>query len=361
MAFKVLAPFVALAAVAQAGLIKRVACPGSTHTAINAACCNWFNVLDDIQANLLEGECGEEAHESIRLIFHDSIGFSPALIAQGKFGGGGADGSIIAFDDIEQAQNPGNLGTADMAETQQALAQAHGVSFGDIIQFVGAVALTNCDGGPQLSFKAGRPNATAPVPEGLLPGPTDNIDVILARFGDAGFSAQEVVSLLASHTTGAQDHVDPSVHGSPFDSTPSSWDTQVFIEVQMRGTFFAGGGPNVGEVMAGLPGEMRLLSDHLLARDSATSCFWQALANDHDAMRSQFTAAMAKLSVLGQNEALLTDCSEVIPVPKPATVQPHIPAGLSQSDIEQACATAAFPILPVAPGPLATIPVVPAQ
>jgi len=361
MAFKHFASLVTLAAVAQAGLVKRVACPGSTHTAINAACCNWFNVLDDIQANLLEGECGEEAHESIRLIFHDSIGFSNSLQKQGKFPGGGADGSIIAFGDTEQAQNPGNLGTEDMADTQMALAQAHGVSFGDIIQFVGAVALSNCDGGPHLSFMAGRPNATAAVPEGLLPGPSDNVPVILARFADAGFSPQEVVALIASHSTGAQDHVDPSVHGSPFDSTPSSFDTQIFIEVQMRGTFFAGGKANVGQVMAGLPGEMRLLSDHLLARDSATSCFWQSLANNPDLMRQQFTAALAKLSVLGQNAASLTDCSEVIPMPKAATVQPHIPAGLSQSDVEQACATAAFPQLPVAPGPLATVPVVPAQ
>ena len=47
------------------------------------------------------GECGEEVHESLRLTFHDAIGFSPSMFRQGKWGGGGADGSVIAFDDIE--------------------------------------------------------------------------------------------------------------------------------------------------------------------------------------------------------------------------------------------------------------------
>ena len=47
---------------------------------------------------------------------------------------------------------------------------------------------------------------------------------------------------------------------------------------------------------------------------------------------------MAKLAVLGQNTAKLTDCSDVIPVPAPlpANAGPHLPAGQNQKDIEQA-------------------------
>jgi cytochrome c peroxidase len=37
-------------------------------------------------ANLFDEGCSEEVHESLRLTFHDAIGFSPALIRQGKFG-----------------------------------------------------------------------------------------------------------------------------------------------------------------------------------------------------------------------------------------------------------------------------------
>ena len=47
---------------------------------------------------------------------------------------------------------------------------------------------------------------------------------------------------------------------------------------------------------------------------------------------------MAKLAVLGQNPADLVDCSDVIPVPLPlpANAGPHLPAGQTQNDIEQA-------------------------
>ena len=45
-----------------------------------------------------------------------------------------------------------------------------------------------------------------------------------------------------SHSVAAADHVDESIPGSPFDSTPGLFDTQVFVEVQLRGTLFPVGG-----------------------------------------------------------------------------------------------------------------------
>ncbi len=57
--------------------MKRATCADGRTTA-NAACCVLFPILDDIQENLFDGaECGEEVHESLRLTFHDAIGFSP--------------------------------------------------------------------------------------------------------------------------------------------------------------------------------------------------------------------------------------------------------------------------------------------
>ena len=55
----------------QLGAItRRVACPDGVNTATNAACCALFAVRDDIQENLFDGgECGEEAHESLRVSF----------------------------------------------------------------------------------------------------------------------------------------------------------------------------------------------------------------------------------------------------------------------------------------------------
>ena len=80
------------------------------------------------------------------------------------------------------------------------------------------------------------------------------------------------------HTIAAADHVDPSIPGTPFDSTPSSFDSQMFIEIQMRGTLFPGTSGNQGQVESALMGEIRLQSDHDIARDRRTACVWQDFA-----------------------------------------------------------------------------------
>ena len=71
-----------------------------------------------------------------------------------------------------------------------------------------------------------------------------------------------LVALLASHSVAAADHVDPAIPGTPFDSTPSVFDSQFFVETQLRGTLFPGTGGNQGEVESPLAGEIRLQSDH---------------------------------------------------------------------------------------------------
>lgn len=107
MAFKTLASFVSVLAalqvasglffsfstrfhpadIAPGALTRRVACPDGVNTATNAACCQLFAVRDDIQKNLFDnGECGEDVHESLRLTFHDAIGFSRSAEANGTFG-----------------------------------------------------------------------------------------------------------------------------------------------------------------------------------------------------------------------------------------------------------------------------------
>lgn len=43
---------------------------------------------------------------------------------------------------------------------------------------------------------------------GLIPEPKDNVTSILARMSDAGFSAEETVDLLISHSVAAQHEVD---------------------------------------------------------------------------------------------------------------------------------------------------------
>jgi cytochrome c peroxidase len=45
-------------------------------------------------------------------------------------------------------------------------------------------------------------------------------------------------------------------------------------------------------------------------------------ADKQDKMASSFKAAMAKLAVLGQNRAKLTDCSDVVPAASKTKVKP---------------------------------------
>ncbi|KAI0318275.1 manganese peroxidase 1 precursor [Amylostereum chailletii] len=358
MVSKYLASAIALAAVANAALTRRVACPDGKNSANNAACCVLFPIRDDIQARLFDGgECGEDVHESLRLAFHDAIGISQS---QGPSGGGGADGSIVIFSDTETAYHA-NIGIDDIVDTQKPFIAAHNITAGDFIQFAAAVGVSNCPGAPQLKFLFGRPNATAPAPDLTVPEPFDTVDSILSRFSDAGnFSPADVVALLASHSVAAADHIDPKIPGTPFDSTPGVFDTQFFVETQLRGTLFPGNGTgNQGEVESHLEGELRLQSDSELARDSRTACLWQANVNQQQHMMESFADAMARLAVLGQDTNSMADCSDVIPVPPTLNKAATFPAGLSISDIEQACSTTPFPTLQTDPGAVTSVAPVP--
>ncbi|TBU55612.1 manganese-repressed peroxidase [Dichomitus squalens] len=351
---------------------KRTTCSGGQTTA-NAACCVWFDVLDDIQENLFHGgQCGEDAHESLRLTFHDAIAFSPALTAAGQFGCWyalhidmpivsmlhvTADGSIMAHTSEELA-DPANNGLDDIIEFQRPFALKHNVSFGDFIQFAGAVGVSNCNGGPQISFFAGRSNDSQPAPHGLVPLPSDDVTTILNRVGDAGFSTVELVWLLISHTVGAQDKVDDSIPGTPFDSTPSDFDAQFFVETLLNGTITPGNGIRPGEALSPYPGEFRLQSDFLIARDNRTSCEWQKMISNRANMLARFEGVMQKLSLLGFNQSALTDCSDVIPTATGTVADPFIPAGLSTDDIQAACSSTPFPTVSVLGGAVTTIPAV---
>ncbi|KAI0342746.1 short manganese peroxidase [Trametopsis cervina] len=357
MAFKQLVAALTFALtlnVAKGAITRRVACPDGVNTATNAACCALFAVRDDIQQNLFDnGECGEDVHESFRLSFHDAIGI-------GSNGGGGADGSIIIFEDIETNFHA-NIGVDEIVNEQKPFIARHNITPGDFIQFAAAVGVSNCPGAPRLDFFLGRPAATAPAPDLTVPEPFDSVDTILARFDDAaGFTPAEVVALLVSHTIAAADEVDPTIPGTPFDSTPEIFDSQFFVETQLRGTLFPGTAGNQGEVESPLAGEMRLQSDSELARDSRTACEWQSFVGNQDKIQSAFKAAFQKLAVLGNDPSQMVDCSDLIPEPPTLKVTAaHFPAGLTNADVEQACATTPFPTLSSDPGPATSVAPVP--
>ncbi|KAK7679024.1 hypothetical protein QCA50_017968 [Cerrena zonata] len=359
MAFKALAAFLGLAAfqVANAALTRRVACADGKNTATNAACCALFPIMDDLQQNLFDnGECTENAHESLRLTFHDSIAISPTK------GGGGADGSIAIFDTIEPFFHP-NLGTDEIISLQKPIMAKHNISVADFIQFAGAVAISNCPGAPRLPVFLGRKDATSPAPDGLVPEPFHSVQMIVDRMveaSDGAFDAISTVWALAAHTIAAADVLDPTIPRTPFDSTPETFDTQFFLETQLRGTVFPGTGGNQGEVESPLVGEMRLQSDHNFARDDQTACEWQSFVDNQEKIHDRFIDAFSVLTVLGSDQNQLIDCSEVIPTIKPFNGRATFPAGFSNADVEQACAETPFPTLKTDAGPKTTVARVPA-
>ncbi|KAJ7921976.1 putative versatile peroxidase [Mycena leptocephala] len=283
---------VLLALAAVRVVTPRVTCSTGQVTA-DAACCALFPLLDDLQANLLDGgECGEEVHESLRLTFHDVIGFSPSK---------GADGSVITFDLI----------TPFLAR--------HNITPGDLIQFAGAVDVSNCPGAPRLQF----------------PRPSYTITTVLARFAEVGFSPAETIA--------AADHVDPTTISTPFDSTPGIFDTQLFIETQLRDSRTA------------CEWSPSLLSIPPVHRASGPGC-----SPANQAKLQSFRAVMAKMALIGQNTKTMIDCSDVIPVLKPVVGKPHLPAGKAMKDIDQASFPPAVrnPTLTADPGPQTSVPAV---
>ncbi|KAI0368410.1 manganese peroxidase 1 precursor [Pilatotrama ljubarskyi] len=356
---RLLLPVLSLFAVlngARASLTRRVACPDGKNTATNAACCPIFAIRDDIQRRLFDnGQCNEEARESLRLTFHDAIAISPTL------GGGGADGSIALFSEVETKYSP-NIGLDEIVAEQRSVHEAHKhqISMADFIMLAGAIGTSNCPGAPRLDFHLGRKDATSPAPDGLVPEPFHDADTIFARMADASngtFTPKLTVWLLASHTIASASHVDPSTPGAPLDSTPGTWDTQFFIETQLRGTTWTGQTNHLGEAETPLKGEMRLQSDHDIARDSRSACEWQSFVGNQAKAQNTFTTVFRELSMLGQDPNGLTDCSEVMPTPQglPSSSHAHFPAGLNNQDIEQACAETPFPTLPTDPGPKTSV------
>ncbi|KJA19705.1 class II peroxidase [Hypholoma sublateritium FD-334 SS-4] len=336
---------------------KRALCPDGVNSAVNQACCALFPVVADLTENLFDNECGDAAHGALRLVFHDAIGISPTL------GGGGADGSIFTFSTTELTFHA-NIGIDDVLDQVGPFITKYAdvLSPGDFIQLAGAVSLTQCPGAPRIPFVMGRPQPIAASPPGLVPEPFDNITSILQRFGEVGFSPAEVVAVVGgSHSVAGADDIVPNQQGVPFDQTPSLFDTQIFVDVLLRGTNFTDGqGAQQGESETAVAGTVRLQSDGLLARDPRTACTWQSFVNQQSQLSTAFGQGVTKLSLLGQTASKLVDCSEVIPKAIAFTGgAATLPPGQTLQDIQASCPTAAFPKLATQPGPATTVSPIP--
>ena len=85
------------------------------------------------------------------------------------------------------------------------------------------------------------------------------------------------------------------------------------------------------------------------------SCYYFDNIDNQEKIHDRFIDAFAVITVLGSDQSKLTDCSEVIPQIKPFNGRATFPAGLSNKDVEQACAETPFPVLKSDPGPKTTV------
>lgn len=115
-----------------------------------------------------------------------------------------------------------------------------------------------------------------------------------------------------------------------------------------------------GVVLSPFQGEVRLQSDFALARDPRTACTWQGFINQQASLQKAFSAAMEKLSLVGQQASKLVDCSDVVPQPPvltPQQSQAVFPRGTTADQVQRACSSAAFPSLLTSTVPFTAVPV----
>ncbi|RYP41914.1 hypothetical protein DL767_000651 [Monosporascus sp. MG133] len=235
----------------------------------------WTEVAGDLVTTFVgtDGACTDDARAAIRLAFHDCFP-------------GACDGSIILANECIDRRE--NTQLVNICSKLGEKAASFDVGTADMIQFAAALGIASCPGGPTISFKAGRVDSTTANPAGQLPGPNDDAASIVSAFEAKGFTAAELVALVGAHTAAKKRN------GGALDSTPGAWDTNFYTETAD------------GSVAGSLN------SDVSLSNSTETSSTWGSFGADAAAWAAAFVPAMEKLSLMGNDEASLADCSSVI-------------------------------------------------
>ncbi|KAF7357156.1 Peroxidase [Mycena sanguinolenta] len=264
--------------------------------AVNSVCIPWYGIRDTIMSEIFEGRCGDNARAAVRLTFHDAGTFSQELQNNG-LPNGAADGSLLV--DPNEVLRSENNGLQNIVSLLRPLPAQFGVSPGDIIQIAGILAVLACPGGPAVTAFVGRAAPLNIAPTGLLPSPEDPVAKLVARFADMGLSSRDMIALIGAHTTGTQQFVDPAKANFSFDTTDTIWDTRFYTQTADNTTV--------------LPDVFKLDSDVAFSTDPSTSGDFNRFIGQQSMWQSDYVTAHKAMSILGQNPATLTDCSEILP------------------------------------------------
>jgi len=172
----------------------------------------WSDALPELEKAF--AGCGRDAHGAIRAPFHDCIN-------------NGCDGSLILTDECSRAEN---AGLSDICGKLLSWTEKYNTSAADMIQFAAATAISICPLGPRVQALVGRKDNSNAAPVGSVPGSRDSISSILDTFAAKGFSPDDVVALMGTHSVAVQVHDDPEQAGKALDSTPTTYDLKFYQE-----------------------------------------------------------------------------------------------------------------------------------
>jgi hypothetical protein len=252
----------------------------------------WTDVAKELRTTF--AGCGRDAHGAIRAPFHDCIN-------------NGCDGSLILGDECGRAENAGLSG---ICTKLQGWSTKYNVGAADMIQFAAAIAIAECPMGPTVSAWAGRKDSSTAAPVNSVPSSRDSVDKILAAFSAKGFSADDVVALLGTHSVAVQVNDDPSQAGKSLDSTPSTCDTKFYTETKDGTAPYS----LQSDKLMSNDTQVRLLP--LLSYSAAdfpqTAKTWTEFGDSQSAWASKFTDAWDRFAVIGSNVNDLQDCSSLV-------------------------------------------------
>ncbi|KAJ6453839.1 heme peroxidase [Mycena vitilis] len=266
----------------------------------NPVCAPWYAVRDAIMGGIYHGRCNDAARASVRLAFHDAGPFSLKRQAA-KLSNGASDGSLLVYP--EEVLRPENNGLQTIVGLLKPLPKKFGVSPGDVLHLAGVLGVLACPGGPMINTYVGRSAPKNHAPHGMLPSPDDPVPKLTARFADMGLSVRDLMALIGAHSTGKARHVQlvgPQQEPPAFDSTVDVWDVRFYSET-------------ANSVAA--PGTLRLNSDMNFAHNATTTKEYSRYIGEQDDWGRDYAVAHEKMSLLGINKNILTDCTEILPPP----------------------------------------------
>ncbi|KAJ7775807.1 heme peroxidase [Mycena olivaceomarginata] len=234
---------------------------------------------------------GDDAHDALRLSFHDAIGFS-----RDGSKGDGADGSLIKYSYTELRYGAKRARAFHSADTILKRVGDAGLTPNDLVELLASHSI-----GVRLESSLLYRNLRVDRHRHIDFDTTDGLrSTSECKNGLTQFVAP---SISISPNTYAQ----PSnLRGfirlcSPLASTPK-------VAAPRKGI-----DPLKGEVMSPDAQEFRLQSDYTLARANAGIPAPLSTGASQPFMANRFAAAMDKMALLGQNAKILYDCSEVNP------------------------------------------------